>query len=203
MRLRRSALAGASAALLAAATALPAADLPQALVGRWQLNDKESEDPQAKFRPLRPGEDPNRPDTNDTASRQGDRRGARPARARERTADAPAKLESPPGLLEFLEAPRTLVISSSETQVTVDDGKSPLTLTLGAAESKQGALVVSARSEGQSLIVEKKNEHGARLTIRVSPLPDQKKIEVYERLAGTQGRAVTLRRVYDAAETTS
>ena len=202
MRFRRSSLAAASAALLAAATGLAAADAPQALAGRWQLNDKESENPQSKFRPLRPGEDPNRPN-DENASPQPDRRGSRPRPERQRPPEAQAKLEAPPGLLEFLEPPRTLLISSNATEVTLDDGKSPLTLTLDGAEHKQGALVASARFEGESLVVEKKNEHGARLTTRYTPLAGQKKIEVYERLAGTQGRAVTLRRVYDAAPTES
>ena len=197
MRLRAWSLAGAGCLLLPAAFAV-ADDAPPALVGRWQLNDKESESPQAKFRALRPGEDPNKPDAEADAGRQSDPR-ARQRASQRKTGEPPAKLEAPPGLAEFLEAPRTLVIATATNEVTLGDDKgAELRLALDGAERKDGSLVTSARLEGQSLVIEKKNEAGARLTTRLSLMPGGKKLEVYQRLAGTQGRAVTLRRVYDA-----
>jgi hypothetical protein len=195
MQLRKSTFAT-GVALLVAAAALAAADGPETLAGRWQLNEKQSEDPQAKFRALRPGEDPNRPDTEEP--RPGERRGSRPPDNRQRSGEAPPKLEAPPGLAEFLEAPRALVISSAENEVTLDGGSgTPLVLSLDGVAKKDGTLLTSARWEGQALVVEKKNEQGARLTIRYSLVPGHKRLEVYQRLAGAQGRAVTLRRVYD------
>lgn len=175
------------------------------LVGRWQLNEKESEDPQAKFRPLRPGEDPRQAaaGSQEGTPRGGEGRGRRPRDEARRPSDPAAKLEAPPGLSEFLEPPRTLTITGNEAELVLDDGKgTPLRLPIDGVERKEGPVAHAARWEGSSLVVDKKNEHGARLTSRYSLMPGQKKLEVYSRLAGKEGRAVTLRRVYDGTEAT-
>jgi len=197
------------APLLLAGT-LAAADGSPKLVGRWQLNEKESEDPHAKFRPLRPGEDPKRPGEGmpDGSAPSADGRGRRPrgqgpAAGRPGPGAPDARLEAPPGLAEFIEPPRALTITGDEAELTFDDGKGTLQrLPIDGSTRKDASIAWSARWEGDSLVVEKKNEHGARLTTRYSLMAGQKKLEVYSRLAGKDGRAVTLRRVYDATEAT-
>jgi len=188
---------------------LAARESPPGLVGRWQLNEKESEDPQAKFRPLRPGEDPRQAGTGsqEGTARGGEGRGRRPRDEARRpgtpgASDPAAKLDAPPGLSEFLDPPHTLTITGNEAELTLDDGKGTLRLPIDGVERKEGPVAHAARWEGSSLVVDKKNEHGARLTTRYSLMPGQRKLEVYSRLAGKEGRAVTLRRVYDGTEAT-
>lgn len=196
--------------VLLAGRPLAAREGSPGLVGRWQLNEKESEDPQAKFRPLRPGEDPRQAgaESQEGTARGGEGRGRRPRDEARRpgtpgASDPAAKLDAPPGLTEFLEPPRTLTITGTEAELVLDDGKgTPLRLTIDGVEKKEGPVAYTARWEGSSLVVDKKNEHGARLTTRYSLMPGQKKLEVYARLAGKEGRAVTLRRVYDGTEAT-
>ena len=102
MRIGRTSVAWVVAPLLLAGP-LAAADNPPKLVGRWQLNEKESEDPHAKFRPLRPGEDPKRAGEGmpDGSAPGADGRGRRP-RGQGPGAGRPgqgapvAKLEAPP-----------------------------------------------------------------------------------------------------------
>lgn len=192
-------------AVLVCAGTLAAREGAPGLVGRWQLNEKESEDPHKKFRPLAPGEDPRDAVQGEERSSGRTRPGQRPGRppARPPEGAAQPKLEAPPGLTEFLEAPRTLAIAAVETELTLDDGgAAPLRLRLDGIERKEGSLSITARSEGGALVVEKRNEAGARLTTRYSLMAGERKLEVYSRLAGKEGRAVTLRRVYYGTETT-
>ena len=192
------------------ASGLAAREGSPGVVGRWQLNEKESEDPHAKFRPLGPGEDPRQGGSapqGEGAPRGGRGRGGRPGGegrppGRPGTAAA-AKLEAPPGLGEFLEPPKTLTITGSESELTLDDGKGTLErLPVDGVERRGGQLRRAARWEGTTLVVETRNEPGARLTTRYSLMPGQRKLEVYARLVGQDRRAVTLRRVYDGTETT-
>lgn len=212
MRYERTSIAGLACAVLALLGAGRAAarEGSPSIVGRWQLNEKESEDPQAKFRPLRPGEDPRRPgaEPEEATPRAGEGRGRRPrdegrSPGKPAANDPDAKLQAPPGLAEFLEPPRTLTITGNEAELALDDGKATLLrLQIDGVERKEGPVAQAARWEGSALVVEKRNEHGARLTTRYSLMPGQRKLEVYSRLAGTEGRTVTLRRVYDGAEAT-
>ncbi len=194
-RSRTTALFLAVAALAVGLAAFPAETGP-ALVGRWQLNEKESEDPQAKFRPLAPGEDPRQRDRED----QGRPDGARERPRRPGPSPSPGKLEAPPGLGEFIDPPRTLTITGNDTELTLDDGRGVLVrLSLDGSERPDGPLTRQARREGNSVVVDTKNSAGARLTTRYNLMAGQRKLEVYSRLAGKDGRAVTLRRVYDEA----
>ena len=113
------------------------------------------------------------------------------------------KLEAPPGLGEFLEPPKTLTITGNDSELTLDDGKGKLEhLQIDGVERREGPLRKAAKWEGSSLVIEKRNEAGARLTTRYSLMPGQRKLEVYSRLAGQDQRAATLRRTYDGTEPT-
>jgi hypothetical protein len=177
-----------------------------AFAGRWQLNEKESENPQAKFRPRMPGEDPRGDRPGEPSPGQGRYPGPTggTGRPQPRPSGSPPPLEAPPGLGEFLEAPLSLTIGLTETELTLDDGKGhPLHLALDGIARPQGALTRAARWEGSSLVVETKNAAGARLMARYNLMLGQRKLEVYSRLSGTEGHAVTLRRVYDPAQAAS
>jgi hypothetical protein len=72
-------------------------------------------------------------------------------------------------------------------------------LPLEGVERPDGPVTRLARREGAAVVVETKNAPGARLTTRYNLMAGQRRLEVYSRLAGKDGRAVTLRRVYDEA----
>lgn len=195
-------LACAGLALLGA-NRLAARDSAPGLLGRWQLNVKESEDPQAKFRPMGYGEGAPQGEGPAGERRPGQRRptgeGGRPPRP----GAVPPKLEAPPGLGEFIEPPKTLTITGNESELTLDDGKGTLErLQVDGVERREGPLLKAAKWEGSTLVVEKRNDAGARLTTRYSLMLGQRKLEVYARLAGQDRRAVTLRRTYDGTEPT-
>lgn len=162
------------------------------LVGRWRLSEKESEDPQAKFRARLLGEGPG------GASGHG----RAPSRAEANAPGAsPQPLQAPPDLGEFLDAPKTLTIGVADAELTLDGGSgSPLRLPLDGSDQKQGPLARTARWEGSSLVVETTNAGGARLMTRYNAMRGERKLEVYSRLAGTDGHVVTLRRVYEPDE---
>jgi hypothetical protein len=186
------ALAAAGLAPLATSESAPA------VVGRWQLNEKESEDAAAKFRPLRPGEDPRQRDREE----ERDPRDPRSQRARPRPTPSPSpgKLEAPPGLTDFLEPPRTLTIAIEGGDAVLDDGRGNVRrLPLDGVARPDGELTRAARREGASLVLETRNAFGALLATRFNVMAGTRKLEAYSRLAGKDGRAVTLRRVYDEA----
>lgn len=174
------------------------------VAGRWRLNEKESENPQAKFRPLAPGEVPGQagvPEPPPTRGRFPGR--GTPDRPRPMPSGEPAKLETPPGFEEFLDPPKALAIAGDAAALTFDSGAGePLRLVLDGIERRQGPLRRAARWEGTSIVVESSNGAGARLTTRYNPMAGERRLEVYARLAGKDGRAVTLRRVYVPAEAT-
>lgn len=174
------------------------------LAGRWQLNEKESESPQTKLRARQPGEDPR------GEGREGERQpgggwGRYPRGAAQpsapRPSASPEPLKAPPGLDEFLDAPKTLTIAVSDTELTLDDGKgAPLELPLDGIERARGRLKRAAHWEGAaSLVVETTNAEGVQLLTRYNLMLGQRRLEVYSRLAAKDGTAVTLRRVYDPA----
>lgn len=163
------------------------------LVGRWRLNEKESEDPRAKFRPRLPGEGPG------GASGHGGEppRGTHP----QAPGASPQPLQAPPDLGEFLDAPKTLTIGVAEAELTLDDGMGGSSrLSIDGSGHKQGPLTRAARWEGASLVVETTNAGGAQLMTRYNPRPGEHRLEVYSRLAGKDGHVVTLRRVYEPDE---
>jgi hypothetical protein len=197
---------------LAFANPVAAGSAPD-LSGRWQLNEKESEDPKAKFRPREPSERPGQRDRE--PDEEAARRRAEEAQRRRRGNVEPPKLEAPAGLGEFLEPPRTLTIAKRDGDLTIDSGSGRVfRLSANGAERKEAAadqkegtaepkatpVSISSRWDGPSLVVTKTNAEGARLMTRYNLLAGGKKLEVYARMSGTDGHAVTLRRVYDRAE---
>lgn len=166
-----------------------AQERPPDLTGRWQLNEKDSEDARAKF--IWDGSPPP---------------GQRPAPRGERRPGIPQRPERtnvsgsiPPAFRDFLEPAKTLVITGTVTELTFDEGRGVLVrLPLDGSEQKQDTLSRIARWDGSSLVVEAKAEGGGRLITRYNLMPGTRKLEVYSRLSDRQGGAITLRRVYDA-----
>jgi len=177
------------------------------LVGRWRLNEKESEDAKAKFRPRLPGEGPGGASSHGGEPPRGagerfpGRTGETGRTQPQAPGASPQPLQAPPGLGEFLDAPKTLTIGVADAELTLDDGKGgSLRLPIDGSDQKQGALTRTARWEGTSLVVETTNAGGAQLMTRYNPMPGERKLEVYSRLAGKDGHVVTLRRVYEPDE---
>jgi hypothetical protein len=168
------------------------------LVGTWQMDEGQSEQPSRKLRALEPGEMSGRqPEESEGVAPGGE---APPAEARQR-GRLPSELQAPVGLGEFLEAPRTLSIGGTAAVVVFEDERGGrLELPLDGRVYREGALSCSGRWVGDSLVVEKTNETGITLTHRYNLLEGSpRRLEVYSRLAGKDERAVTLRRVYEAA----
>jgi hypothetical protein len=169
------------------------------LVGTWRLDDSESEQPSRKLRPLKPGEVPERlPDGPDQDAPST----AEALRGRKNRGGVPSELEAPVGLGEFLDAPRTLTIGGTETVIVIADERgNRLQLPLDGSVHRDGPVWCSGAWEGQSLVIEKRDEAGVTLTHRYNLFTTPpRRLEVYSRLAGNDGRAVTLRRVYAAVE---
>jgi VWFA-related protein len=206
VRNRRSAWL-AVAALSAPSLGLGTPEAPPDLTGRWQLNEKESEDARAKFAwagggaPRRPSERPAYP-----GERRPGERG--PGGRNQGDWDVPPTTPRtsvagslPPEFGDFLEPAKALVITGTSSELTFDEGRGRLVrLPIDGTPQKQEQLTRVAHWDGETLVVENRVESSGKLTIRYSLMPGTRRLEVYSRLAASQGGAITVRRVYDAAE---
>jgi VWFA-related protein len=195
------------AALSAPSLGLGTPEAPPDLTGRWQLNEKESEDARAKVgwggegAPRRPGERPaypgeRRPEERGPGGRNLGDWGSPPTTPRTSVTGS-----LPPEFGDFLEPAKALVITGTTSELTLDEGRGVLVrLPLDGSAQKEDRLTRVARWDGETLVVESRVESAGKLTTRYSLMPGSRRLEVYSRLAAPQGGAITIRRVYDPAE---
>lgn len=107
---------------------------------------------------------------------------------------------------EILEAPAELAITPTESEVVIleKDGRLRTLHPDGNKyKSEGGAAEVQSRWDGAKLVVETKNEKGPRITETFEAAPDPARLTVTLKLDGSRGPTVTVKRVYDPAETST
>jgi len=169
------------------------------LAGHWRLNAALSEDAREKMRDA-------------MAERSGARGGRRGGfgRGRGPRSGGPSGARSgggPPAdgpLRSFFEPALELTIAQEGAELTLDRGDGLVVrLRPGgpATRADGGKTELEARWNGAELVTEAKMENGARLTTAYLAIPEKNQLHVTSRLEGGRvGRALTVRRVYDAAE---
>jgi hypothetical protein len=165
------------------------------LSGHWRFNPDKSEDARQKMHEAMQG-------------RGG--RGGFPGgggRGRVRFPGAGGRTGGDPreGMRAMMEAPPSLQVTQTPSEITVleEDGRLRALHPDGKGyKAEGGASEVKTRWEGAKLVVESRDERGARVTETFSTSADRKQLEVILKLEPARLPAITVRRVYDSAEKT-
>jgi hypothetical protein len=107
---------------------------------------------------------------------------------------------------EILEAPAELAITPTESEVVIleKDGRLRTLHPDGNKyKSEGGAAELQSRWDGAKLVVETKSDRGPRITETFDVAPDPPRLTVTLKLDGSRGPTVTVKRVYDPAESTT
>jgi len=169
------------------------------LNGRWSLNAEESEDPRAKFTWSDRSEPAGGP--LEVQGRPAGR--GRPKAGPPEAEEMWARIEGsvPPAFREFLDPPSAIAITAGPATVTIDDGRgAAFRLVPDGSAQREGSVARVTRWEGPSLVVDSRIPDGTRLMTRYDLMPGGRRIEVFSMLTDPRRHTVTLRRVYDAAE---
>lgn len=102
----------------------------------------------------------------------------------------------------FFEPPDTLTITQTADEIAVDDGQRVLHLHPDGKKIKaeNGGAETTTKWRGNELVVETKTERGNKIDSAYMSVPDKHQLYVTSTFEGRSG-PVTVRRVYDAAET--
>lgn len=182
-----------------AAGTAPAGD-GSVLAGRWRLDSERSDDARQKMREAverrRGGADRGGPGGG-FAGRGG--RGGGPGARSGMGGGDPREALRP-----LFEAPVELAITPTESEIVIleKDGRMRTLHPDGRKyKAEGGAVEVQSGWDGGKLVVETKTEAGSRITETFEVAPDRSRLTVTLKLDGSRGPAVTVKRVYDAAET--
>lgn len=177
------------------------------LTGRWQLNEKQSEDARAKLEDMRGRGGPS-----------GGGMGGRPGGGGMGGRPGGGGMGGPPGgrgmggrpagdrgdgsrMRALLHPPQTLTISGNDAELALDDGEGVLVLLhADGRKYKQegGNLEIKTEWKGSQLVVESKPAGGrGKVTTAYSLRPQTGQLQVDTRLDGPMGDPVTIRRVYE------
>jgi hypothetical protein len=105
------------------------------------------------------------------------------------------------GMHGFLEPPETLTITQGADEIALDDGRTVHHLRPdGRKTTVDGDLEQTVRWNGPELVVESKPAKGPKITSAYLLVPEKRQLHVTSRFEGRSGDAVTVRRVYDAAQ---
>ena len=194
----------------------PAPEAPTpTLAGRWKLNPELSEDARAKMRDARDAARDGSGGANGGGNGSGGAgrgwgRGGRggggmgggrgAGRSGARGGDAPDAMR------EVFEAPAEFTITPTASEVVILEKDGRLR-TLHADGKKYkaegGAAEVEARWDGGQLVVDTRSDRGARITETFDAAPDRTRLTVMLKVEGSRGPGVTVKRVYDPAETSA
>jgi len=169
------------------------------LAGRWTLDPALSDDARQEVRTAREGM-PGR-----AGGRGGPGGGSAPGGAMGggRGGRRPGADASRPGLRAFLEAPAELTITPGPNEVVIleRDGRMRILRPDGSKRRAEGgAAEVVARWQGGTLVVETRDEGGARVTESYAASPDGSRLTVNLRVEGPRMPPLELKRVYEPTE---
>ncbi len=183
------------------------------LAGRWKLNPELSEDARAKMREAmetgRAGGSDGGGGGFGGRGRGGGGRGGRGSGGMGgggREARSGAGGDPREAMREIFEAPAELAITPTESEVVIleKDGRLRTLHTDGNKyKAEGGAAEVQTRWDGTKLVVETRSERGPRITETFDVAPDPARLTVTLKIDGSRGPTVTVKRVYDPAETSS
>jgi len=195
----------------------PAPEAPTpVLAGRWKLNPELSEDARAKMREAREsahGDGAGAGNGGGSGSGGGGRGWGRGGRGGggmgggRGSGRSGATGADPQGAMrEAFEAPAEFTITPTASEVVILEKDGRLR-TLHADGKKYkaegGAAEVETRWDGGQLVVDTKSDRGARITETFDAAPDRTRLTVTLKIEGSRGPGVTVKRVYDPAETST